>query len=60
MAQPRYVSNPVLNDEISYHEIKMVLQNVKNKKSTGLDRIPNEVLKKQHNISCVRFCKTML
>ncbi len=34
MSQPNYVSNPVLNDEISYHEIELVLQNVKKKKKT--------------------------
>ncbi len=26
MSQPSYVSNPALNNEISYHEIKRVLQ----------------------------------
>ena len=45
MKNDNYENNFMLNDDISFHEIEAVSVRLKNKKSTGIDLIPNEVIK---------------
>lgn len=45
MLDPLYVPNDFLNDSLLYSEVEQVALRAKNKKSTGIDEIPNEVLK---------------
>ena len=40
-----YEMNDYINEPISYHEVEYVIHNLKTKKATGFDGIPNEVLK---------------
>ena len=42
---PNYQSNYFLNDSISFDEIVKCINNLKNNKSPGPDKIPNELLK---------------
>ena len=64
MESANYQCNQELNKQISFHEIELVVRNLKSKKSTGVDNIPNEVLK-NHNVmlllyyfyvKCFEFC----
>jgi hypothetical protein len=40
--------NIMLNQDISYHEVEYQIKLAKNNKSSGIDNIPNEVLKNNH------------
>jgi hypothetical protein len=43
-------SLPHLNDEINEEEVKAVIRGSKNKKSVGLDNLPNEVFKNEKSV----------
>ncbi len=45
MNDPLYVSNAMLNRNISLQEVSNVVDRLKNKKAPGIDKIPNEVLR---------------
>ncbi len=45
MNDPLYTSNVTLNKNISADEINFIVNKLKNNKSPGIDKIPNEVLK---------------
>ncbi len=45
MSDPLYTPNKTLNKNISADEINYILDKLKNNKSPGIDKIPNEVLK---------------
>ena len=47
MNQSTYVSNALLNRDISFDEVEKMTQRLKNNKACGFDSIPNEVLKRQ-------------
>ena len=48
MNDPLYTSNESLNDVFSITELDKIITNCKNGKATGIDRIPNEVLKNKN------------
>ena len=54
MEQPNYVQNPELNRPLSFDELEYMINKIKNNKSTGIDQIPNEVLKK-HDVMLILF-----
>ncbi len=64
MEKEDYISNPELNRPLSYDELVKVVHKLKLKKSTGLDCIPNEVLKKNDvmimlyklYVKCFEYC----
>ena len=45
MADPLYEYNNALNGNFTLQEIQTHIQRLKNKKATGIDQIPNEILK---------------
>ena len=45
MEAPEYEENPELNGPISFDEIQKIINKLKLNKSSGIDQIPNEVLK---------------
>ncbi len=53
MLDPLYMENPELNQNISRVEIDKVVNNLKNRKATGIDKIPNEVLKNDSVKNCL-------
>ena len=44
------INNSDLNTDIQYLEVDKVVQNLKNNKATGIDSIPNEILKNNNVI----------
>ncbi len=45
MNHSSYIENPELNCPLSYDEVKNLVNKLKLNKSSGIDQIPNEVLK---------------
>ena len=45
MLDPSYISSALLNQDITYEEVKNVAMRAKLRKAVGIDMIPNEVLK---------------
>ena len=54
MEEEEYVANLELNHLLSFDEIEHVVNNLKMKKSTGIDEIPNEVLK-HHDVMLLLY-----
>ena len=46
MSSPQYQSNRMLIDDISFDEVQKITNRLKNNKSSGIDKVPNEVMKK--------------
>ena len=46
MSSRQYESNRMLNDDISFDEVQKITNRLKNNKSSGIDKVPNEVMKK--------------
>ena len=42
MSSPQYQSNRMLNDDISFDEVQKITNRLKNNKSSGIDKVPNE------------------
>ena len=53
MNDPLYVSNAVLNRSLTLDEVSNVIDRLKNKKATGIDLIPNEVLRSDVVKTCL-------
>ncbi len=53
MNDPLYVSNVILNRNISFDEVSNVVDRLKNNKAPGIDRIPNEVLRNVSVKNCL-------
>ena len=51
MLDPLYIPNQVLNKNFTFEEVKFHVTKSKNKKATGVDNIPYEVLKNDHVIA---------
>ena len=54
LKDPIYVNQAKLNECISQKELENALSRCKNKKATGTDKIPNEVLKNKNSLSRVQ------
>ncbi len=54
MENPLYEENPGLNGPISYDEIEKIINKLKINKSSGIDQIPNEVLK-NHDVMLLLY-----
>ncbi len=54
MSHNDYNSNPELNRPLSFDEIEKTVLRLKNKKASGIDCIPNEVLKK-HDVMLLLY-----
>ena len=46
MSSPQYQSKRMLNDDISFDEVLKITNRLKNNKSSCIDKVPNEVMKK--------------
>ena len=57
MLHDDYICNEQLNQIISVDEVRKVVSKLKNKKSTGIDLIPNEILKREEveDLLCALF-----
>ncbi len=53
MQEPLYISNNFLNKTLELEEIRNVVNKSKNGKASGVDGIPNEVLKNENMIRCM-------
>lgn len=54
MEEPDYECNPELNNPLSFDEIERMVNRLKQRKSTGIDEIPNEVLK-NHDVMLLLY-----
>ncbi len=54
MEHPLYEENPELNGAISFDEIEKIIYKLKINKSSGIDQIPNEVLK-NHDVMLLLY-----
>ncbi len=54
MNDSTYIENPQLNCPLSYNEVEKIVNKLKLNKSSGIDQIPNEVLK-HHDVMLMLY-----
>ncbi len=54
MNDSTYIENPQLNCPLSYNEVEKIVNKLKLNKSSGIDKIPNEVLK-HHDVMLMLY-----